>query len=332
MNKFLLALSFILLFSCGHKSVEKNASDDPLVAVDASVYRGLMEMLGIGDRCIDFSNELKPDPERIVASGASMLMLSAYDGIDAERYRRLGIEVIECTDFNETSPLARAKWMTVYGRMWGVGERADSLYKVVEERYKELVQQEPLPGLRPPLPDREGEQEKNIAIAETPPLEGKGEVCPLPYRGGVGKAQGEASFVFFDTLYGNIWYQPANESTIGQMIVDAGGRLPFSDKQKGGSVPMSKEQMLMQAGDADVWIIRYQSEEPMTLQSLSAMNPVYSQFKAYREGNVWGCNTLKTRYFEEVSFRPDWLLEDFIKILHPEQNPSNGLRYFHKLM
>ncbi len=278
----------LFLFSCGHKAVEKNASDDPLVAVDASVYRGLMEMLGIGDRCIDFSNELKPDPERIVASGASMLMLSAYDGMDAERYRRLGIKVIECTDFNETSPLARAKWMTVYGRMWGVGERADSLYKVVEERYKKLVQQEPLLG--------------------------------------------EAPFVFFDTLYGNIWYQPANESTIGQMIVDAGGRLPFFDKQKGGSVPMSKEQMLMQAGDADVWIIRYQSEEPMTLQSLSAMNPVYSQFKAYREGNVWGCNTLKTRYFEEVSFRPDLLLEDFIKILHPEQNSSNGLRYFHKLM
>ncbi len=324
MNKCLLALFSLVLLSCGQKSVEKEASDEPLVAVDASVYRGLMEMLGIGNRCIDFSNELKPDPERILASGADMLMLSAYEGIDAERYKRLGINVIECTDFNETSPLARAKWMTVYGRLWGVGERADSLYKVVEERYKKPLSR--------PLPDREGEEQIVPTLTAETHYDASKMVSTSNPSFPIGEGLGERlPAVFFDTLYGNIWYQPANESTIGRMIVDAGGRLPFFFDQKGGSVPMSKEQMLMQAGDADVWIIRYQSAEPMTLQSLSVLNPVYSQFKAFREGNVWGCNTLKTRYFEEVSFRPDWLLEDFINILHPERNPSKGLRYFHKL-
>ncbi len=259
----------------------------PLVAVDATPYRGLMQMLGVGDRCIDFSDQMKPDVEKIVASGAEMFMVSAYDGLDLSKYRRMDMPIVECRDFMETTPLGRAAWMKRYGQLWGVGERADSLYRVVEKRYLAL--------------------KSRVAKTASRPA------------------------VFFDTMYGNMWYQPSKASTAGSMVADAGGRLPFDINLKGGSLAMSKEQVLSAAADAEVWIIRYQGDRPMTLKQLSSLSPVYSQFRAFREGNVWGVNTSKVAYFDEAPFRPDYLLEDMINILHPEVKLSARMHYYSKL-
>ncbi len=259
----------------------------PLVAVDATPYRGLMQMLGVGDRCIDFSNQMKPDMEKIAASGAKMFMVSAYDGADLSKYRRLDLQLVECRDFMETTPLGRAAWMKKFGRLWGVGKRADSLYQVVETRYKELS--------------------RRVQKTNTRPA------------------------VFFDTMYGNMWYQPSRISTAGGMVKDAGGRMPFDINLKGGSLAMSKEQVLSAAKDAEVWIIRYQGDQPMTLKQLADLSPVYSQFRAFREGNVWGVNTSKVAYFDEAPFRPDYLLEDMINILHPELRLSSVMHYYSRL-
>lgn len=266
---------------------EAAAGQCPLVAVDATPYRGLMQMLGVGDRCIDFSSQMKPDVEKIVASGAEMFMVSAYDGVDLSKYRRMNLQLVECRDFMETTPLGRAAWMKKFGRLWDVGKRADSLYQVVETRYRELSARVYKTAARPA--------------------------------------------VFFDTMYGNMWYQPSKISTAGGMVADAGGRLPFDINLKGGSLAMSKEQVLSAAKDAEVWIIRYQGDRPMTLKQLADLSPVYSQFRAFREGNVWGVNTSKVAYFDEAPFRPDYLLEDMINILHPELRLSSRMHYYSKL-
>lgn len=47
--------------------------------------------------------------------------------------------VVPCLDWLETSPLGRAEWMRFYGRLLGRGERADSLFAVVERGYLEAV-------------------------------------------------------------------------------------------------------------------------------------------------------------------------------------------------
>ncbi len=257
------------------------------VVVDASVYRGLMQMLGVGDKCIDFSNQMRPDVERIAASKPDLIMLSAYDGMDLSRYERLGIKVEACRDFMETSPLGRAKWMKHYGALWGVAERADSLYKLVEEGYKSSIARVKKTIHRPS--------------------------------------------VMFDLMYGSVWYQPAMESSMGGIVIDAGGRMPFKSKQHGGSLALSEEQVLFYANDVDVWIIRYQDTEPLTLNRLRKLNPAYSRFKAFKNGNVWVVDTNKVPYFDEAPFRPDFLVEDLINILHPECSKTKRMRYFTKL-
>lgn len=271
----------------GHQARKSAKGDSVMVAVDASVYRGLMKMLGIGSRCIDFSDAVKPDAEQVAASGADMLMLSMYDGIDVSKYSRTGIRIIRCSDFNETTPLRRARWMKHYGRLWGVGARADSLYRAVSSSYYAV---------------------KNAVVG----------VSHKPS-------------VFFDLMYGGMWYQPSERSTIGSMVVDAGGSMPFGITQNGGSKALSKEQVLSAARDADVWIIRYQSSHALTLRELASMNPVYSQFKAFRSGNVWAVNTEKVAYFDESPFRPDRQLEDFLLILHPELSHKKGMYYFSRV-
>jgi iron complex transport system substrate-binding protein len=39
----------------------------------------------------------------------------------------------------------------------------------------------------------------------------------------------------------------------------------------------------------------------------------------------------RSLFYEESPFRPDWLLNDFIRILHPEQEGLGPLRYYKPL-
>ena len=255
------------------------------IAVDASVYKGLMDMLGVGNKCIDFSQNMKLDVEKVIAAKPDLLLLSAYEGSDVEKFKKMGIPIVECTDFLETSPLARAEWMRFFGRLWGVGEKADSLFASVEKNYKNLCDD-----------------------------------------------SDNTKTVFFDLIYGNIWYQPSPLSTIGQLVFDAGGSIPFEINQVGGSLSLSVEQVLLQAKDADFWLIRANSNQQLSLESLAKMNPAYSQFKAFKKGNVFVCYTDKTNYFEDSPFRPDWLLEDFRAIISPSTAKGRvELRYFRKI-
>lgn len=254
------------------------------VAVDASVYRGLMEMLGVGDKCIDFSDQMKPDVEKIAASKADLLLISAYEGADLKKYERLGIPVVQCRDFLETTALGRAEWMRYLGRLWGVAERADSLFDVIEKAF--------------------------ITPKATPSTETR-----------------RPTFLF-DTIYGGVWYQPSPESTIGQLVSLAGGAIPFRSEQKGGSVALSKEEVLLGGRTADYWIVRYMGKEDMTLADLAKLNPIYSEFQAFKEGRVFGCNTSKVPFYDETPFRPDWLLEDLTRIVEMKED---SLRYFKKI-
>lgn len=117
-----------------------------------------------------------------------------------------------------------------------------------------------------------------------------------------------------------------------QLVADAGGHYIFSDNTKSGSVPLSFESVLSRGENADIWFIRYNnSHARMTLPDLGKIYQPYTLFKAYRQGNVYGCNSAELIFYEETPFHPERLLRDYIGILHPELLPGETLRYFHKL-
>ena len=86
-------------------------------------------------------------------------------------------------------------------------------------------------------------------------------------------------------------------STTGVLIEDAGGKNPFDSFKRSGSVQLAPEEVLYNAKDADIWLLKYSRQTPLTIGDIAADNPIYSKFKAWGDGNVYGCDTEKTTYF-----------------------------------
>lgn len=137
--------------------------------------------------------------------------------------------------------------------------------------------------------------------------------------------------VIFDRVYGSTWDMPAQNSTTGNFILDAGGSNPFSGVRRQGAIHLAPEEVLMRAGNADCWLIRYYGGEMPTKRSLGEENPVYTRFKAYADGQVYGCDTSVESLFEDAAFHPELPLADMISILHPELNVNPAKKYYRRL-
>lgn len=137
--------------------------------------------------------------------------------------------------------------------------------------------------------------------------------------------------VIMDKINSSVWYVPGGQSTIGRIIADANAKYPFSENRNSGGVPLPFETVLEKAGETDIWMFRYNSPQTATLKSLLSENPGYSQFKAFKNGDIYGCNTNSNTFYEDTPFHPDLLLRDFIIITHPELVTLGEPRYFKKL-
>ena len=87
----------------------------------------------------DMGSAMTPDRERIASVAPDAILLSPYE--NASTYgnlEALGIPIIQCADYMETSALGRAEWMRFYGRLFGKGDVADSLFAVIEAEYHAL--------------------------------------------------------------------------------------------------------------------------------------------------------------------------------------------------
>ncbi len=221
-------------------------------------------------------NGMTPDIESIMQERPQAILLSPFQNSNNSygKVSELGIPIIECADYMESSPLGRAEWMRFYGLLFGKSSQADSLFSATEYRYNEL----------------------------------KSLTASVEYR----------PKVIVDQRYGQIWNVPAANSTMGNFIEDAGGNNPFSKLGNGGSVALAPEKVLADAHDADIWFVRYNQKNPKTLEELASDAPVNSQFKAYKDGNVYGCNTAVVDFYGEIPFHPERLLADMISRIHPE--------------
>lgn len=134
-----------------------------------------------------------------------------------------------------------------------------------------------------------------------------------------------------ETKQGGVWYVPGGKSTMGEIYQSAGANYLFSYLNKSGSVALSFETIYKKARNADFWLIKYGDTTLLSYQRLKASYTHYSAFKAFRQHNVYACNTLQKRFYEETPFHPERLLEDLIKLFHPQLLPDHRLRYFEPL-
>lgn len=120
---------------------------EPEYIHNRSIHDGLKK-----DSIIDLGNGMNPNLERIMEVDPDALMPSPFQ--DSGGYGRLesvGIPIIECADYMEVSPLARAEWMKFYGILFGVREKAEAQFARVEQEYLALKEKARTVNHRPRL-------------------------------------------------------------------------------------------------------------------------------------------------------------------------------------
>ena len=99
-----------------------------------------------------------------------------------------------------------------------------------------------------------------------------------------------------------------------RLIQDAGGIHPWADNKSTGSLNLDFNQVLAEAHDADVWLIK--SFNIHTYADLKGAYSLNDQFVAFKQHKVYACDTNVTRFYERVPFHPDILLMEYYNLFN----------------
>ena len=88
----------------------------------------------------NIGSSMSPITEKIIELSPDAIILSPYQNSNYDDLTRLGIPVIQCTDYMEGTPLGRAEWIKLFGALYNQEAKADSIYDSVAQSYTELKQ------------------------------------------------------------------------------------------------------------------------------------------------------------------------------------------------
>ncbi len=134
-------------------------------------------------------------------------------------------------------------------------------------------------------------------------------------------------------IYEGKWYLPKGNSWGSLLLKDAQSEYLWADTHGTGSLALSFEAVFEKAKDADIWIT---SGQYKSLAEMTDANPHYNQFKAFQQKNVYSFSGKRGEkggklYYELAPNRPDIVIKDLVKILHPELLPGYQPYFFEKL-
>lgn len=134
-------------------------------------------------------------------------------------------------------------------------------------------------------------------------------------------------------MYEDKWYLPRGTSWGCQLLNQANGNYLWQETKGTGSLSLSFETVLEKAKQADIWIT---SGQFATLAEMTNSNPHYSQFKAFTTKNIYSFSGKKGKtggilYYELAPNRPDIVLKDLVKIMHPNLLIGYKPFFFEKL-
>lgn len=138
--------------------------------------------------------------------------------------------------------------------------------------------------------------------------------------------------VLVNAPYADSWLLPPTGSYGSRLIADAGGKILTRGKISDNVIPVSREEALLIAGEADFWL------NPGNVQSLGELDrlaPGFLNTGCVTKGGVFNNNRRSTPgggndYFESGVMHPDVILLDLVRIFHPERFPG-PLYYYQRL-
>ena len=129
--------------------------------------------------------------------------------------------------------------------------------------------------------------------------------------------------VISGNFYSDQWTAPAGESYMAILFQDAGANYAYRSSKGTGSVFLPIEKVVADNRTSNYWI----NPGVSTKGVLSEMNPKAKFLGAYEKG-IYCYSHEMNKFWEMSAIEPDFLLEDFIHIFHPDFEPNAELHYY----
>jgi iron complex transport system substrate-binding protein len=233
------------------------------------------------------------NPELVLELQPDWIMISTL-GEDLrylDIFKQAGIPALINGEYVEQNPLGRAEWIKFTGVLLGKYSEALAQFEQIKKDYLEA---------------------EVLASSLT---------------------EKDKPKVLSGVMYQDIWYAPGGESWAAQLLEKAGGSYVFGKEGAAGSLQLNYEVVLDQATSAPLWI---GAADFASLEEMGKIEPRYQAFAAWKTGEVYTYTAKKgatggLEYFELGYLRPDLILKDLIKILHPELLPGYEPYFYQKL-
>ncbi len=132
-------------------------------------------------------------------------------------------------------------------------------------------------------------------------------------------------------VYGDAWFMPGGQNFAAKLLKDAGLDYLWADDATNGYLQVPFELVYEKANQADYWIGVGSFK---TMPEIKNSDQRYAKFKAYTSKKVFTYDARQgakggSEFLELGYLRPDLILEDLVKIAHPQLMPDSTL-FFHK--
>lgn len=132
-------------------------------------------------------------------------------------------------------------------------------------------------------------------------------------------------------VYGDAWFLPGGENYASRILKDAGCNYLWGNDPSHGWLQLPFERVFERAHNADLWI---GVATIKSLKELEAADHRYTKFRPFREKSIYNYDARMgakggNEFLELGYLRPDIILQDIVKIAHPELLPEYTL-YFHR--
>lgn len=140
-------------------------------------------------------------------------------------------------------------------------------------------------------------------------------------------------FILSGVVYGDTWFTPGGNNWAANFFNDAGGQYLWNSDSTSGWLELSFEAVYEKGNKAPFWIgtSTINSKKELISQDIR-----YQSFKAYQIDQVYNYSKKigpngGYDFFESGYARPDLVLADLVKIIHPTLLPDYQTVYFEKL-
>ncbi len=227
---------------------------------------------------VEFAASGDVDVERVLGAKPDVLLTAGTDSPAYAKLREAGVPVIAVAEYLESTPLGETEWAKLEASLFNREGRAQATYADVARRYHQLA-----------------------AVSAATPASQR----PIVMAG------------FQDS---GTFYEYGGHSITARLISDAGGTSVWADNTDTGPLMIDLETELARAAHADVWING--SQFWTSRADVTKDDSRYASFRPFQLGQVWVPNKRRNRnggldYYELGVARPDLVLADLIKVLHP---------------